>query len=91
MLCSVMLEAISKLLETTPTRKDVAPPSTSKGLGTVPRGGLHNLNYTPPFLIEVGMSREGMWMLSHYCTPTTKVGVRMCVHMCVCNVCMYVV
>ncbi len=43
-------------------------------MGTTARvGAPHNVNVTPQ--IEVGSSREGIWMLSHYATPTTVVRV----------------
>ena len=78
---TVMLEAISKLLETTPIKKDVP----SRGVGTVPRSG--HVNF-PPFQIEMGTSREGMCMLSHYCTPTTTIQVFV---VGVCLFCLFVV
>jgi len=64
MFSSVMVEAVSKLLETTPTKIHM------------PARATQHVGFTPSFQIEVGMSREGWWILSHYCTPTNKVRVR---------------
>ncbi len=70
-----MLDAISKLLESMPTRKDTLP--SSRGVGTLPRNSnAHHVNFVPNCQIEVELSREGMWLLSHYCTPTTTITVR---------------
>lgn len=62
-LSAVMLEAVCKLLEVTPTQKLLSS------------RGPQNVNFSPLARIEVGVSREGMWMLQHYCTPTTEVTV----------------
>ncbi len=69
-----MVEAVSKLLEVTPTKK------------VLPVRPGQNVNFTPQAQIDMGISREGWWMLSHYCTPTNKVRVRrcVCVYVCVC-------
>lgn len=70
-LCTAMLEAVSKLLEVTPSQNDLHP--RGGGVGTVSRGGLHQSSFSPRYQIEIGISREGMWILSHYCTPTTLI------------------
>ena len=73
---SMMLETVSKLIEIVPVKKgrELQAPR-----GTTPRGSTpHHVTFRPNSQLEVDISREGMWLLSHYCTPTTTVRVSAC-------------
>lgn len=82
--CSVMLEAVSKLIEVVPKSvpRDVPPLRHGHGHGhggTLPRTSIpHHVSFAARSQIDIGVSREGMWLLSNYCTPTTTVRVSVC-------------
>lgn len=74
--CSVMLEAVSKLIEVIPKSLPRDVPNL-RHLGTLPRSSVpHKVSFAAQYQIDIGISREGMWLLSNYCTPTTTVRVR---------------
>ncbi len=66
-----MLEAVSKLMESVPMVAEA--PSR---VGTTPRLSTPLIQKSKPMLtINMDMGRKAIWLLSHYCTPTTEVRV----------------
>ena len=76
--CSMMLEAVSKLIEVVPKAvpRDTPPLRHGHGHAHGHMGALpHHVSFAAQSQIDIGVSREGMWLLSNYCTPTTTVRV----------------
>ena len=70
-----ILSLSSRLLQILPTLHKSAPPAVGRGAGTHVVLDVLQKIQSLPYQLKVEGSREGIWLLSHYCTPTKAVTV----------------